>query len=120
MKLVIKLFSVFLTIAVLIIIAGYLGYNQVTNSSAFSKVESDDMPALWALGDIEAAILRIELEPSEYIVKSDKEHSEELQEAKEEILAALEVYGNGGVKKRQARWHRKWKSSSRWAKKYSC
>ncbi len=97
MKLVMELLSAFIAIAILISIAGYLGYNQITIiSSAFSKVESDEMPALLALGDIEAAILRIELEPSEYIVEPDQEHPEELQEAKEEILAGLEVYGNGG------------------------
>jgi signal transduction histidine kinase len=104
MKLVIKLISAFLAVGILISIAGYLSYNQVNSiASAFSKVESDDMPALWALGEIESAILRIELEPLEYMNKPDPEHPEELKEAEASILAALAVYGQSGREEKAGR-----------------
>lgn len=108
MKLAIKMISAFLAIGILIGIAGYLGYSQVSSiASAFSKVESNDIPALWALGEIESAILRIELEPLEYIVKPDPSTPQSWRRQRREFWPRLQCTVKVGVRKRQAGWQKR-------------
>ena len=94
MKLKNKLICTFAIITVLISTAATIGSNQLANLASAYYIENEQLlPALSSLSDMKKTLPIVELEPSEYILKPDPEHPEELDEAEEFMNDSLLNYG---------------------------
>ncbi len=90
-----KLILGFATIAILIGIAGYLGSSELASLGLlYYQQENEQIPAISSLAEMKAILPIIELEPSEYIIKPDIEHIEELDEAEETMYSSIMTFGS--------------------------